>query len=150
MNLTHYNLRPTEAEDLQLSGDGDPLAGFSGAGSGAAHDPDFVRMQEIIDLMNTLFEGDGLTDNDLIGITGYLGGKLDENNTLREQADANSLEQFIASPDLGFAFQGVVIASDDNFRSMSEQILGSTGIQKAILDLLAREFYRKHGRGEAP
>src|SRR5690606_28987043 len=42
VNLTHYSLRPTEAEDLQLSGEGDPLPGFAGAGSGSVHDPDFV------------------------------------------------------------------------------------------------------------
>ena len=42
-----------------------------------------------------------------------------------------------------------VIASDENFRSMSEQVLGSKKVQKAILDLLAREFYGKHGRAGA-
>lgn len=108
--------------------------------------PEFVRMQTIIDPMNTLFEGDGLTDNDMIG---YLGGKIDENNTLRAQPDANTLKQFLDSPDLGAAFQDPVIASDENFRTTSEQILGSTSIQKAILDPLAREFYNRHGRGEA-
>lgn len=39
---------------------------------------------------------------------------------------------------MGFAL------SDANFRSMSEQVLGSKSIQKAIMDLLAREFYNKH------
>lgn len=99
--------------------------------------------------MNTLFEGDGLTDNDMIGFTGYLGGKFDESATLREQAAANTLEQFLSSPDLGGAFQDAVIASDENFRTMSEQVLGSKTIQKAILDLLAREFYIKHGQAGA-
>ncbi|TQO18509.1 type I restriction enzyme R subunit [Rhodoglobus vestalii] len=149
VDLTHYSLPPGEAENLQLSGDGDPLSGFKGAGSGAAKDPELVRMQEIIDMMNTLFEGDGLTDNDMLGFTGYLGGKFDENNTLREQAKANSFEQFMGSPDLGAAFQNAVIESDTNFQSMSEQVLGSKNIQKTILELLAREFYNKHGGGTA-
>lgn len=38
-----------------------------------------------------------------------------------------------------------VIDSDTNFRSMSEQVFGSKKIQRAILALLAREFYEKHG-----
>jgi type I restriction enzyme R subunit len=146
--LTHYSLRPEEAEDLQLSGDGDPLAAFTGAGSGIAQDPEYVRLREIIENMNTLFEGDGLTDNDMVGFTGYVGGKFDENDRLREQAKANTFEQFMGSPDLGDAFQEAVIESDENFRSMSEQVLGSKSIQKAILDLLAREFYNRH-KGDA-
>lgn len=146
VNLTHYSVRPGEAEDLQLSGDGGPLPPLTAAGSGAAKDPEFVRLQEIIEKMNTLFEGDGLTDNDMVGFTGYVGGKFDESDTLREQAAANTLEQFLASPDLNDAFQDAVIASDENFRSMSEQVLGSKKIQKAILEILAREFYGKHGR----
>jgi hypothetical protein len=32
---------------------------------------------------------------------------------------------------------------------MSEQVLGSTKIQKAILAQLARDVYEKHGRGDA-
>jgi type I restriction enzyme R subunit len=107
-----------------------------------------VRLREIIEKMNTLFEGDGLTDNDMVGFTGYVGSKFDENDRLREQARANTFEQFMGSPDLGNAFQEAVIESDENFRSMSEQVLGSKSIQKAILDLLAREFYNRH-RGAA-
>lgn len=42
-----------------------------------------------------------------------------------------------------------VIDSDTNYRNMSEQVLGSTKIQKAILALLARDFYEKNGRGDA-
>jgi type I restriction enzyme R subunit len=149
VKLTHYSLRPEETGDLGLSGDGDPLKPFTAAGSGTAQDPEFVRLRELIEKMNTLFEGDGLTDNDMIGFTGYVGGKFDESTTLREQAAANTLEQFLASPDLSDAFQDAVIASDENFRSMSEQVLGSKKIQKAILDLLAREFYGTHGRAGA-
>ena len=55
-------------------------------------------------------------------------------------ATANTLEQFLVSPDLGEAFHDAVISSDDNIRTMSEQVLGSKQIQKAILELLAREF----------
>ncbi|GAA2086717.1 DEAD/DEAH box helicase family protein [Pseudolysinimonas kribbensis] len=145
--LTHYNLRPEEAEDLQLSGEGEPLAAFTAAGSGSARDPEFVRLGELIDTMNTLFEGDGLTDADMVGFSGYLGGKFDESSTLREQARVNTFEQFIASPDLSTAFLDAVIDSDANFSSMSAQVLGSAAVQKGILALLARDFYERHGRG---
>ncbi|MCU1584346.1 MAG: restriction endonuclease subunit [Microbacteriaceae bacterium] len=146
VTLSHYSLRPEEAEDLAYSDESEVLKPFSAVGSGAAKDLEFVRLRELIDKMNTLFEGDGLTDNDMVGFTGYVGGKFDENVRLREQAQANSFEQFMGSPDLGEAFQEAVIESDENFRSMSEQVLGSKTIQKAILDLLAREFYDKHRR----
>ena len=61
-------------------------------------------------------------------------------------AAANTLEQTLASPDLGEAFQDAVIASDDNFRNMSKQALGNKKIQNAMLELPAREFYGKLGR----
>lgn len=41
-----------------------------------------------------------------------------------------------------------VVDSDADFRNMSEQVLGSTKIQQAILALLARDFYQKRGRGD--
>lgn len=148
VNLSHYNLRAEEVEDLQYGDEGELLKPFTAVGSGAAKDPEFVRLRELIDKLNTLFEGDGLTDNDMVGFTGYVGGKFDENERLREQAKANSFEQFMGSPDLGSAFQEAVIESDENFRSMSEQVLGSKSIQKAILDLLAREFYDRHRRDD--
>ena len=146
--LTHYNLRPEEVEDLQLSGEGDPLAPFTSVGSGTARDPEFVRLREIIDTMNTLFEGDGLTDADMVGFSGYLGGKFDENDKLREQARVNTYEQFVASPDLSSAFMDAVIDSDKNFSDMSAQVLSSPTVQKAILALLARDFFERHGAAE--
>lgn len=149
VKLSHYSLKAEDVEDLQYSVESEVLKPFSAVGSGAAKDPEFVRLQELIEKMNTLFEGDGLTDNDMVGFTGYVGGKFDENERLREQAKANSFEQFMGSPDLGNAFQEAVIDSDTNFRSMSEQVLGSKSIQKAILDLLAKDFYERHRRDKA-
>lgn len=146
VQLTHYSLKPEEAETLQLDAEGDPLKPFTAAGSGVAQDPEFVRLREIIEKMNTLFEGDALTDADMVGFTDYVGGKFGESEKLREQAKANTLEQFLGSPDLATAFMDAVIDSDTNFRTMSEQVLGSKKIQKAILSLLAREFYERHGR----
>jgi len=148
VKLSHYNLRADAVEDLQYGDEAELLKPFTALGSGTAKDPEFVRLRELIDKMNTLFEGDGLTDNDMVGFTGYVGGKFDENERLREQARANSFEQFMGSPDLGSAFQEAVIGSNENFRSMSDQVLGSKSIQKAILDLLAREFYERHRRGD--
>lgn len=146
VKLTHYSLRPEESEDLQLNGEGDPLEPFTSLGSGTAKDPEYVRLREIIDKMNTLFEGDELSDADMVGFTGYVGAKFNESTKLREQASANTLEQFLGSPDLATAFLEAVIDSDTNFSAMSEQVLGSAKIQKAILMLLAKDFYEKHGR----
>ena len=76
--------------------------------------------------MNT--EGDALTDADMVGFTDYVGGKFGESEKLREQAKANTLEQFLGSPDLATVFMDTVIDSDTNFRTMSEQVLGSKKI----------------------
>lgn len=147
VDLSHYSLKAEDVEDLQYSDEVEVLKPFTAVGSGTAKDPEFVRLQELIEKMNMLFEGDGLTDNDMVGFTGYVGGKFDENERLREQAKANSFDQFMGSPDLGSAFQEAVIDSDTNFRTMSEQVLGDKRIQKALLDLLAKDFYERH-RGE--
>jgi type I restriction enzyme R subunit len=105
-----------------------------------------VRLREIIEKMNTLFEGDELTDADKVGFTGYIGGKFGENTKLRKQASANTLEQFLGSPDLADTFMDAVIESDTNFSTMSEQLLGNPKLQKAFLTFLAQDFYQKYGR----
>ena len=115
-------------------------------GQGAVGSPVVVFVGELVE--QGLQFGDG-ADADMVGFTGftgYVGGKFDESEKLREQAKANSLEQFLGSPDLSTAFMDAVIDSDTNLRTMSEQVLGDKKIQRTILALLAREFYEKHGR----
>jgi len=146
VKLTHYSLRAEEIEAMELDEMGDPLKPFSDVGSGTPKDPEYVRLREIIEKMNTLFEGEGFSDADMLGYTGYIGGKFDESTKLRKQASANTFEQFMGSPDLSDTFMDAVIESDTNFSRMSEQLLGSPKMQKVILAMLARDFYEKHGR----
>jgi type I restriction enzyme R subunit len=146
VKLTHFSLRKGADADLELDEGGNPLPPFSAVGTGTAKDPEYVRLRQIIDTMNTLFEGETLTENDMVGFSQYVGGKFGESAVLKDQAGVNTLEQFLASPDLSTAFMDAVIDSESNFRNMSDQVLGSKPIQVAILALLAKDFYEKHGR----
>ena len=57
-------------------------------------------LNEIIEKVNDLFEGD-LTDQDkLVYVNNVIKGKLLESETLRQQAANNTKEQFANSPDL--------------------------------------------------
>ena len=108
-----------------------------------------MRLQEIIDTMNTLSDGDALTDSDMVGFTSYVGGKFGESDVLKGQAKVNTLEQVLGSPDLSTAYINAIVDSDSNVTSMTEHVLGSAKIQKNILALLAHDFYQKHRRETA-
>jgi type I restriction enzyme R subunit len=63
-------------------------------------------------------------------------GKLMESSTLRQQAAANSKEQFSNSPDLNKALLDAIIEALDAHQLMSTQALNSADVRQGILDIL--------------
>ncbi len=62
-----------------------------------------------------------------------------ESSTLRQQAAANSKEQFANSPDFGREFLEAVMGSFDAHKIMSTQTLNSAEVQESIKDLLLNQ-----------
>ena len=141
--LTHYNIKDLGQHQLPLGGGGgeqpklDPM---TAVGSAKLHDPDMVRLREIIEKMNDLFEGE-LTDADQINFVNHIRDKMLENPVLAQQAAANKKDQFSASPDFHEAMMTAVVNAYDNHMSMSEQVLKKDNVKAGLKDILKDLVY---------
>ena len=135
--LTHHTLKNKGQQALNLKdGDSQKLAPMTETGSGSLHDKEKAYLEEIIQKVNGLFEGE-LSDNDqLVYVNGVLKGKLLENDTLVQQAASNGKEQFGNSPDLNQALLDAIMDSHDAQHLMSTQALNSVRIREALKEIL--------------
>ncbi|MBK6357462.1 MAG: type I restriction endonuclease subunit R [Betaproteobacteria bacterium] len=135
--LTHHTLRDKGVQALSLKhGDTPKLPPMTEAGSGAVQDKEKAFLDEIIEKVNGLFEGE-LSDNDqLVYVNGVLKGKLLENETLMQQAANNTKEQFANSPDLSQALMHAIMDALEAHTTMSTQALGSVKIRDGLKDTL--------------
>lgn len=135
--LTHHNLRNTGKRALDLKqGETPRLPPMDEVGTGTVQDKDRVLLDEVIQKINGLFEGELSDDDQLIYVNGVIKGKLLENEMLVQQAASNSKEQFSNSPDLVKAITNAIIDAFDAHIKMSTQALGSQWIQDGIKDVL--------------
>ncbi|MBS1083990.1 type I restriction endonuclease subunit R [Gluconobacter kondonii] len=137
VTLTHHSLRNTGTQPLNLNhGDTPKLPPMDGVGSGSVQDKQKALLEEIIQNVNGLFDGE-LTDNDqLVYVNGVIKGKLLENTMLMEQAMNNSKEQFANSPDLKTALLDAIMDALDAHQVMSNQALGSERVRDGLKDVL--------------
>jgi type I restriction enzyme R subunit len=106
------------------------------AGSGELHDKEKARLNEIIEKVNDLFQGE-LTDQDkLVYVNNVIKGKLLESERLRQQATNNTKEQFANSPDLKTELLNAIMGALDAHTLMSTQALNSPTVQNCMKDLL--------------
>ena len=137
LRLTHHRMRDLGQQQVNLLGGdaAEPLQPVTEAGSGAVQDKHKLRLAEIIRAINDLFEGD-ITEGDAVAYHGVLEAKMLESETLREQAAANSKQQFGSSPDLGRELMNAIMDAMTAHQEMSKQALGSEGIRARILSTL--------------
>lgn len=137
VTLTHHTLKNIGKQALLLGqGEKPKLPPMDGAGSGSAQDKEKGYLDEIIEKVNGLFEGE-LSDNDqLVYVNGVIKGKLLENETLIQQATNNSKEQFANSPDLSNALLNAIMDALDAHTSMSTQALDSQRVRDGLKDTL--------------
>ena len=75
-------------------------------------------------------------------VVAHIKDRLEESETLQQQAQNNSLAQFSASPDLQNEFVGAVIGAMDSSAELSTQILNSSEISQKLLGELVPIVYR--------
>ena len=93
-------------------------------------------LDEIIQKVNGLFEGD-VSDNDqLVYVNGAIKGKLLENETLMQQAASNTKQQFDNSPDIDDALMHALMDALDAHTSMSTQALASKRVRDGLREVL--------------
>lgn len=135
--LTHYTLRNTGKLPLNLNhGETPKLPPMDATGSGMVQDKERAFLEEIIQKVNGLFEGELTDDDQLVYVNGVIKGKLLENDTLIQQAANNSKEQFANSPDLSQALLNAIMDAFEAHTSMSTQALGSERIRDGLKDTL--------------
>jgi type I restriction enzyme R subunit len=134
--LTHHHLRDLGTRKLDLSqGESIPIPGMA-PGGGGVQDKDKVDLAEIIAKLNDLFTGE-LSENDKVTyVRAVIRGKLMESATLRQQAVANSKEQFANSPDFGTELMEAIMGALDAHQAMSSQALNSSEVRDGIKSIL--------------
>jgi len=135
--LTHHTLRSAGRQPLSLGADGNyKLAPMDAVGSGSVQEKQQAYLQEIIEKVNGLFEGQLTDDDQLVYVNGVLKGKLLENETLVQQAGNNSKEQFANSPDLKDALMHAIMDALEAHSTMSTQALESERVRAGLKDIL--------------
>ncbi|AOZ04706.1 type I restriction endonuclease subunit R [Cupriavidus malaysiensis] len=135
--LTHHTLKHRGKQPMGLNHDGSyKLTPMDAVGSGSVQEKQQAYLDEIIDKVNGLFEGELTDDDQLVYVNGVLKGKLLENETLVQQAASNSKEQFANSPDLKDALMHAIMDALEAHTSMSTQALGSERVRQGLREIL--------------
>ena len=136
--LTHHHLRNLGSKTLNLAqGETVPIPGMA-PGGGGVQDKDKVLLSEIIAKLNDLFSG-VLPEEGLNYATQVLPNRLRQSTILRQQAAANSKEQFANSPDFGTALMDAIISALDAHQTMSSQALNSAEVRDGLKDILLNQ-----------
>ncbi|HQG70692.1 MAG TPA: type I restriction endonuclease subunit R, partial [Rhodoglobus sp.] len=115
VTLTHHALHKRPEQQLDLgTGQADGLASVLAAGSRGRHEAELVPWSEVLAHINTLFEGDGLSDGDQVSAVETVLRKMLENEDLRAQAVANNKVDFFSGPDLWHTIQEVIVEATDS------------------------------------
>ena len=120
---------------------GIPLEPAKEAGTGTVKDPELVALEDVIAQINDLFSGDH-PDSSVRSVVTHVKDRLEESETLQEQAHNNSLSQFSASPDLQNEFIGAVIGAMESHTDLSTQILNNTEISQKLMGEIVPLIYK--------
>ena len=135
--LTHHNLRDKGRHAMPL-GDGDTpkLAPLTDSGSGSVQEKEKAMLAEIIAKVNDLFDGELTEDDKLVYVNNVIKGKLLESETLMQQANNNTKEQFANSPDLANGIMNAIMDAFAAHTVMSKQALDSEKVRSGLKDVL--------------
>ncbi|MGC2457498.1 MAG: hypothetical protein WA435_05855 [Gallionellaceae bacterium] len=127
------------------------LAGVTDPGSGQLQEREKALLAEIIEKVNTLFEGELSDDDKLVYVNHVLKGKLLESDILVQQAGNNTKEQFSNSPDFANELMNAIMDALSAHTTMSKQALDSEKVRSGLKDVLlgpARLYESLRKRGE--
>ena len=143
VELTHYRLQDLGKRQIRLddkTGGEGKLTPMTDVGTAVPRDRQQASLSEIVEQMNSLFEGE-LTDADLINYAHHVRDKMLESDVLAQQAATNSKEQF-ALGDFHDVMMDAVIEGLDNYQSMADQVLNNEQVQKGFASLLLDLVYQ--------
>lgn len=133
--LTHHKLKDQGKRSLPLSA-GEPLPPMDEAGGGYVNEREKALLSEIIEKVNSLFEGELSDDDKLVYVNHVLKGKLLESEILIQQATNNTKEQFSNSPDFTNELMNAIMDALSAHTTMSKQALDSEKVRSGLKDIL--------------
>ncbi|MBF0311158.1 MAG: type I restriction endonuclease subunit R [Magnetococcales bacterium] len=137
VRLTHHKLRDQGRKNLPLGeGEVDRLQPMTETGSGEVREKEKALLAEIIQKVNTLFEGELSDDDKLIYVNQVLKGKLLESAILIQQAAINTKERFSDSIDLDRELMNAIMDAFAAHTTMSKQALDSDKVRLGLRDIL--------------
>lgn len=93
-------------------------------------------LDEIIERVNGLFDGELSDEDQLAYVTGFLRSHMAASDELRVQAANNTSAQFANSPTLRRELMDAAMDSDAAFNAMSRQVLNSETVREELLKIL--------------
>lgn len=137
VQLTHHSLKGQGRRDLTFgTGEAPKLTGVAEAGSGGIHDKEKALLDEIIERVNGLFDGDLTDDDKLVYVNDVIKGKLLESEELVSQARNNTKAQFANSPTLRDEMMNAIMDALAAHQAMSKQALDSQRVRDDLKDVL--------------
>ena len=118
-----------------MADNAEPLKPLTATGSGALQEKEKALLAEILAKLNDLFQGN-VTDGDQLSFVATLNGKVQESETLAQQAANNSKEQFSNSPALTQVILDAIIDAFEAHSTMSKQALDSSQVRDGLKDVL--------------
>lgn len=137
--LSHYRLSKIKQQNLRLAADAaEGLEPGSGLGSGKAKDKQEEFLSQIIERLNEIFAGDGLTDDDMLNYARTIKDKVAENQRVVTQIANNTREQALLG-DFPKAVEEAILNSNEAQQKQMLKLLSNIEklgqFQNAILDI---------------
>jgi type I restriction enzyme R subunit len=126
VSLNAFGIKKGSTINLQLTEDGGTIAPTVSSGGGVPVDPEMALLSQAVARLNDLFESDLISGSDTRAFVIWISEKASENATLKTQAKANSLDQFLASPDLQKTLIETVVSVTGNAKVMANDLLSDT------------------------
>ncbi|WP_207346455.1 hypothetical protein [Arthrobacter sp. E3] len=135
--LTHYALKKQEDTDLKLvDGQGQGLNGITESGSGVAREKKLGTWETLIDRINKLFEGVGISDEDQINAISSIMVHTETNEQLQREAIANGPADFASSPSLTDVVEEVIYTAGEGHQKAINALLEMADSGKLVEVLL--------------
>ena len=124
---------------------GAALKGTTAVGGGQVREKQRGPLEEVIEKINEIFAGEGVdaSPSQQEAWVSALVAPLMEDEKLLGQAGANSLEQFLASPNLERSAMGAVYANEDAFAKMTDIVGRGGDPSKMIVAAIGEYLYWK-------
>lgn len=139
--LTHHRVTAGQGSKLDLeTGEPTPLTPMLAVGAAQLHDPQNARWAEIIDAINTLFDGSGLSETDRIAHLDLVFRKARDVEVLVEGAKHNTDADFYQDTNVLNGFVDAVLAVQDSNTDFTDTVLSDANKTFLLAFLKAAGF----------